>query len=79
MEGAELELQWLPLEGLSLRASGTYLNSKVTDAPNGGYDGVNSIPITTVFRISILARLGPSFLRVCGGEFRGDFGIGLSG
>ena len=48
VDGAELELQWLPFEGFSLRSAATYLDAKVTSDPDGGFDGVTSAQVNTV-------------------------------
>jgi len=36
VDGAELDIRWLPFEGLDLRFGAAYLNSKVTKAPTTG-------------------------------------------
>ena len=49
-EGAELDLRWLPMEGLDVRLGVAYLNSKVTKAPTTadmrGISDDSSLPYT---------------------------------
>lgn len=89
IKGAELETQWAPAGGLSLRANITYLNAKYTDYPNAPFYQPNPDPPYGLFPSTVASANGnwlsraPEISATAGGDYTvaiqsGELALGLN-